>query len=355
MPCSGGDSAGGPDIGSDSSDSTGAELSAGTHDARARSARARAKTGSHARPATGVAVDSAARAELAEARREAHAHKQANRELQRRIAELERQHAAQLSANAARTGTDLPSSVNTLSAVKHAKATAHEHERELAQLRRQVDDLNRRNTALLADDAERRSSGACVACSDRHTRALEGQLLQRHGHITQCYASGTLFCGPGLVHTRNKLHEHADSCGRYQATIFLAEHRAHHDHIRLRRHRLLPCAAPSAQQASARLQHGRTQRDTHTPHQRAAPAQPAPATHTGAGHRTRDDATPVVSTSANGYTTPKLDSRPGLDCCVIGCDVNVDGLWQYHHDSRRDRRRICSTCAHTARSATQFW
>ena len=122
MPCSGGDSAGGPDIGSDSSDSTGAELSAGTHDARARSARARAKTGSHARPATGVAVDSAARAELAEARREAHAHKQANRELQRRIAELERQHAAQLSANAARTGTDLPSSVNTLSAVKQEKS-----------------------------------------------------------------------------------------------------------------------------------------------------------------------------------------------------------------------------------------
>ena len=337
MPRSGGDGAGKPDISSDSSNSTGAELSAGTHDARTRSARARAKTGSHARPATGVAVDSATRAELAEARREAHAHKQANRELQRRVAELERQHAAPLAANAARTGMGLPSSVNTLNAVKHAEATTHEHERELVKLRRQIDDLNRlarRNTALLATDAERRSSGACMA--DSHPR--------RAADIAQCYASGTLFCGPALVHTLNELHEHADSCGRCQATIFLAEHRAHHDRIQLRRHELLPSAAPSDQQAAARSQHGRRQHDTHAPHQRAAAAQPTPATHTGAGQRTRDDATPIVSTSAAGYTTPKLDSRSGLDCCVVGCDVNVDALWFYHRDHNKDRRRVCSTC-----------
>ena len=48
-------------------------------------------------------------------------------------------------------------------------------------------------------------------------------------------------------------------------------------------------------------------------------------------------AMPIVSTSADGYTTLRLDSWPGLDCCVIGCDVNVDGLWHYHRDSRRDR------------------
>ena len=146
------------------------------------------------------------------------------------------------------------------------------------------------------------------------------------------------------MHTRNELHQHADSCGRCQATIFLAEHRAHHDHIRLRRCRLLPCAPPPARQATARSQHGRKQRDTHAPHQHAAPAQPAPAPHAGAGHRTRDDATPIVSTSADGYTTPKLDSRPGLDCCVIGCDVNVDAVWYYHRDHNKDRRRVYSTC-----------
>ena len=111
-----------------------------------------------------------------------------------------------------------------------------------------------------------------------------------------------LFCGPMLMHTLNELHEHADKCGWCQTTIFLAEHCAHHDHIQLRRHELLPRAAPSAKQAAACSQHGRTQRNTHAPHQ------PAPATHTGAGHRTRDDTAPIISTSAAGYTTPKLDS-----------------------------------------------
>ena len=89
MPCSRGDGAGKPDISSDSSNGTGAELSASMHDACMHSACARANTGSHTRPATGVAVDSATRAELAEAQREVHAHKQANRELQRHVAGLE--------------------------------------------------------------------------------------------------------------------------------------------------------------------------------------------------------------------------------------------------------------------------
>ena len=107
----------------------------------------------------------------------------------------------------------LPSSIDTLNAVKHAEATTHEHEHKLAKLRRQIDDLNRlarKNTALLATDAERRSSGACMANS--YTR--------RAADIAQCPGGGTLFCGPALVHTLSELHEHADKCGRCQATIF---------------------------------------------------------------------------------------------------------------------------------------
>ena len=65
--------------------------------------------------------------------------------------------------------------------------------------------------------------------------------------VVQGYASGTLFTGPGLAHARNELHEHADQCGRCQATILLAEHRAHHDRIHLRLHGLLPCVTQAAQ------------------------------------------------------------------------------------------------------------
>ena len=129
MPHSGGGSAGEP-IGSDGSDNTSTELSASMHDACAHtgSAHACTKTGLHVHPATGVAVDSATCAELAEAWREAHAHKQANRELQRRIAELEQQHATPLTANAAHTGMDLPSSTNSFSTVRQAELTTNQCE-----------------------------------------------------------------------------------------------------------------------------------------------------------------------------------------------------------------------------------
>ena len=118
--------------------------------------------------------------------------------------------------------------------------------------------------------------------------------------------------------------------------IFLAEHCAHHDHIWLCQHGLLPCAAPSAQQVASCLQQGCTQHDMHTPHQHVAPVQPVLANHTSAGHCMRDDTTPVVSTSVNSYMMLKLNSQPSLNCCVIGCDITVDSLWHYHHDSHQD-------------------
>ena len=52
------------------------------------------------------------------------------------------------------------------------------------------------------------------------------------------------------------------------------------------------------------------------------------------------------TSSASSYTTPKLDSRPSLDRCVIGCDINMDALWHYYDDRNIDRRRVCSTCMH---------
>ena len=101
-------------------------------------------------------------------------------------------------------------------------------------------------------------------------------------------------------------------------------------------------------------QQGCTQHDTHTPHQHAAPVQPAPATHTSAGHCMCDNPTPVISTSANSYTTLKLDSWPSLNCCVIGCDVNVDSA---------DTRTLPTTatklgsvvCVHNHHTSTADW
>ena len=89
MPHSRGDSAGRPDTSSDSSDSTGARLSASMHNACAHSTCTHTKTGSHMCPAIGMAVDSAAHTELTKAQHKVHAHKQANCELQQCIAELE--------------------------------------------------------------------------------------------------------------------------------------------------------------------------------------------------------------------------------------------------------------------------
>ena len=112
-----------------------------------------------------------------------------NRQLKHELASLRRQDVAPHANGGLHHTAGPPLDAGNLHATQPAEPIAREHERELVELRRQVDDLRRRNTALLVADAEHRSSGACVAHSTGQAHALEGQLPLQHGQFAQCYAS----------------------------------------------------------------------------------------------------------------------------------------------------------------------
>ena len=166
----------------------------------------------------------------------------------------------------------------------------------------------------------------------------------------QCYASGTLFTGPWLAHTLNELHEHAKGCDRCQATILLAEHRAHHDRIHLRLHGLL-CVTQATHPPTAHAQRGRAQHDTRGDDaalQRGR-TDVRGRTHSATPHARSQDMggyaeQPVVTTDADEYTMPPLCDQPGLLCCVVTCNNNVHGLWYYRADHHADRRCVCGCC-----------
>ena len=167
---------------------------------------------------------------------------------------LRREDAALRTQNAALHTADAPRSSTAAKSTRSSEVALRTCEHEIARLQRELAAVEKRSTALLAADAERCSSGMHTVHSAGQAHTLTGPSLRQYGSNVQCYASGTLFTGPRLVHARNELHEHADQCGRCQATILLAEHRAHHNRIHLRLQGLLLCVTQAARSPSAHAQ-----------------------------------------------------------------------------------------------------
>ena len=326
------------DASADGTDGSGATSSSGTR--RARSARTRAAAGSNARTAADEAA--AMRVRLTEALDMHHADKAALHELKRENAALRAQNAALHAANAPHTGTTSGSAGSNDTALRSC-------EREIARLRQELAGLGLRHTALLAADTERRRLDSLAA----RTHALSDRSSPLHDDVVQCYASGVLFPGPGLAPALDRLRRCAKDCDGCQAATFVAQHRVLHDRIRFRRYDLLPSVTQAAQQPEPpHAQRDRAQHDTRRQHD-AAPQRGRTDVH---GH-TRSDTPhagargmggyavqPVVTTDADGYTTPLLRDQPGLLCCRVGCDNNVHRLWFYHASHIHDRRRVCGCC-----------